>query len=454
MSDILGLIIDNKLIAILITMFGTFYWLINRIRTELNDKKKEFMDKVLVTDTSVQSFKSEIEDKLNQSPNLYKRELTRTLEFLDRHLETLQFFSAKAFNQHIIFSFIYSFLFFYLVWLFGANGHIGIYEFMPNENRISITFLLVFQIFIINFLLTHITKIHNILIKKLPYFSNLSITWQVYFIVFCGGVILLGGVLFVSEGLKLVGVFIITSVGIMLLRIPLEIVKTTLVLLGGFLIIVEVIVITLGNDINSNTISYPLFLLILPFVNAIFDYLSMLASRYFAQKILYKHTKKTEIFWDIFFDLLVATFLFITLAFSLYFIINFTNIYFIKEEALFIPIEHYKNLLLSWNLLHPDVLWITLMFVSTLIPTFIHLYLFVYSLMAFIVVKPHLHQVVEDLEKLDLENHHKKELLAYDLADYRLTGWLRVHNFLLSALAIGFFVVLGVLISKVGFFSF
>ena len=94
------------------------------------------------------------------------------------------------------------------------------------------------------------------------------------------------------------------------------------------------------------------------------------------------------------------------------------------------------------------------MFVSTLIPTFIHIYLFVYSLMAFILVKPHLHQIVDDLEKLDLENHHKKELVSYDLADYRLSGRLQIHNLLVSALLIAFVVILGVIISQMDFFSF
>ena len=72
------------------------------------------------------------------------------------------------------------------------------------------------------------------------------------------------------------------------------------------------------------------------------------------------------------------------------------------------------------------------MFVSTLIPTFIHLYLFLYSLMA-------------------LESHHQKELVAYDLADYRLTNCLRIHIGAMVVLSIGFVVLLGVLVSKIKF---
>jgi len=182
MSDILGLIIDNKLLTILISIFGIFYGLITRMRTELNEKKKEFMEKVLVSQTSVNSFQNEIKEQLNHTPNLYKEELKRVLGFLDKHLEKLKLFSLKAFDKHFTFSLIYSFLFFYLVWLFGGSGQIGVHEFMPNANRLTTTLYLIFEIVVIYFLLTRTKEIQNFLVKKLPYFSHLSDNWQEFLV--------------------------------------------------------------------------------------------------------------------------------------------------------------------------------------------------------------------------------------------------------------------------------
>jgi len=458
MSDILGLIIDNKLLTILISIFGIFYGLITRMRTELNEKKKEFMEKVLVSQTSVNSFQNEIKEQLNHTPNLYKEELQRVLGFLDKHLEKLKFFSLKAFDKHLAFSIIYSFLFFYLSWLTGSNGAIGIYQIFLNENRLLLSMYIITLSIFLYIISIYIDKIKHFTTEKLYYFSQLNnITQQIILLSLIVGTILLISIFWIGieqiplflpiisifsliQGLRNKDVSLIRDIRIITLNTGLT-----------FMIFLPKIGIT--DKYNNILILGILFFLILPLLNAIFDYLSMQTSRYFAQKILYKHTKKFDIFLDIFWDLSVATLLFITLAFSLYYIIDFTNIYLIKDEALFIPIEHYKQLILAGNLLHPDILWITLMFVSTLIPTLIHLYLFIYALMAFVVVKPHLHQIVKELEELDLDNHHKKELVAYELADYRLTGWIRIHNFFLSALAIGFFVILGVLLSKLGFLN-
>ncbi|CAA6815745.1 MAG: Unknown protein [uncultured Sulfurovum sp.] len=442
MTDFINLLVNNKLIALLITLFGTFYWLINRIRTELNEKKKEFMKDILVSEKSLLSVSNELQSKLNHSPNLYKEILTSVLTFLEKHLEPLKLFSSKAFDKHLTFSIIYSFLFFYLVWLFGGTGAIGKHELMPNENRLLITLFFIFEILVLYFLLTQITQIIIFLSKKLPFFSHLSNTWQVLIVVgvVVGLVVVVVGV--IGGGLVVLGVVggglgVLGGGG-----------------LGGVVIGGVGVVGVLLNSINSTTILYLLFFLILPFINTIFDYLSMIVSRYFAQKILYEHTKKLHIFLDILADLIVAAILLVTLAFTLYYVVDATNVYLIKDPQLFIPIEHYKELLLSRNLFHPDVLWITLMFFSTLIPTLIHLFLFVYSLMAFILVKPHLHQIVSELKKLDLDNHHKKELIAYDLADYRLTGWLRWHNVMASFLAITFVVILGILLSQIDFTNF
>ena len=436
-ENMLALFVDNQLIAFLITMVGTIYWLVGKIRTELNDKKKEFMEKILITDKSVQSFKYEIKEKLTQNPSLYRTELKRVLNFLDKHLGGLKLFSFQAFDKHLIFSFLYSFSFFYLVCFFNDNVTIGIHQIILNENKLKISLYLIFEISIIYLSIISIPYIRK---RNIPFFSKLN-----YLIVYT--IILISIIILV--GVKIVGLKL--SLAILGMIIAVSISKKGALFLKEIVLIFGILgLIEIELHEYDRSIFYILFLLILPLINTIFDYLSMIASRYYAQKILNTH-KKLTIFIDILLDTFIASLLLITLAFTLYHVIDFTNIYLIKDEALFIPIEHYKQLMFSRNILHPDVLWITLMFVSTLIPTFIHLYLFVYSLMGFVIAKPHLHQLVKDLEELDLDNHHKKEQVAYALADYRLTGWLRIHNFFVSALAIGCCVLLGVIIAKIDF---
>ena len=451
-EDLLTLLTDNKQITILISLIGTLYWLWQKVRKELNEKKRELMSDILTTQTSVDSFKAEIEQKLTHSPNLYKEELTKVLGFLEKYLEPLKLLSSKAFEKHFIFSLIYSFLFFYLVWLFGGDGKVGEHQFIPNENRLGISLYLIFEIVTLYFLFAYAGKL-----QKSPWFSRLNNIWaELLVVVTVVGVVVVGvgGVAVAVVGREVavggIGVLLVGVVGAVIVAGAGAGVGVGV---GVAAVVGAVAVGAVGavaGGVDSTNILYLLFFFILPFINAIFDYLSMIASRFFAQKILQTH-KKLTIFWDILWDLLIASLLFVGLAFTLFYLLDFSNHAFIKDEALFIPIEHYKSLLLSGNIFHPDVLWITLMFVSTLIPTFIHLYLFLYSLMAFVMVQPHLHQVVDALEKLDLENQHQKELVAYDLADYRLTNYLRIHIGLMVMLSLVFVVVLGVVISKMDF---
>ncbi|MDQ7085607.1 MAG: hypothetical protein Q9M36_12155 [Sulfurovum sp.] len=148
-----------------------------------------------------------------------------------------------------------------------------------------------------------------------------------------------------------------------------------------------------------------------------------------------------HIFLDIIVDILIAMLLFVSLSLALYGAINLSNIYLIQEEALFIPIEDYKALLFNGEYFHAEVLWITLMFLSTLLPTLLHFVLFVYALVQFILVKPHLHELVKELETLELDNHHKKDVVASALAKYRLSTWLHFHLWGATLLGIAIFIL-------------
>jgi phosphatidylglycerophosphatase A len=183
------------------------------------------------------------------------------------------------------------------------------------------------------------------------------------------------------------------------------------------------------GKLNSYNILLILFFIILPLVNSIFDYLSMYFSRYFASKIL-ETDKKLVILLDLIYDFLIAIVLLFILSFTLFFITDITNTFIIKDEARFIPIETYKTQILN-NPFDKDILWITLMFISTLIPTFLHFLLATYAIMASFAIKPHLHTLSDELKTL-LPNDPdclKKEEIAKSLVHYRISGVIKWHIF-------------------------
>ena len=78
-----------------------------------------------------------------------------------------------------------------------------------------------------------------------------------------------------------------------------------------------------------------------------------------------------------------------------------------------------------------DILWITLMFISTLIPTFLHFLLAIYAIMARFRIKPHLHVLSDELKNLlpNDPDYLKKEKTAMSLANYRLSRVIKWHIF-------------------------
>ena len=175
----------------------------------------------------------------------------------------------------------------------------------------------------------------------------------------------------------------------------------------------------------------------------------MYFSRLFAEKIL-KTNSKWKVFVDIVIDLAIALALLFALALTLFYTLEYANS-FISDEKLLIPIEAYKTQLLS-NPFDKEVLWITLMFFSTLIPTFAHILLGLYSLLALRVIKPHLSKLVDKLNSLtdNDPNNFKKHLMAKELAVYELTGMLKVY--MLIGVAILLFLIGSVLalLMKIG----
>jgi len=422
-------------------MFVTFLWFIGN---ELKDKQQFIVENLLTTIESTSSYADHIQKDIKPDTFLYKTYLQKTLNFLDKYLEEIKRISFSTWNKHFTYSFIYSFFFFYISWLLGASGDIGNLTLIEDENRLIISFFIFFEIITSFLLFTRLQEIQTFLRKKIPYFSRLN-NWQILIIVAIGiiGIVLIGKV--ITMGLK-VGVvaeviLMITVVGVILSKEEIGIMK---------IVIIGTIIVFILNRINSTTILYLLFFLILPFINSIFDYISMYYSRLFAQKIL-KTDSKLKVFFDIIIDSIIAIVLLFGLAFTLFYTLEYANSL-ITDEKLLIPIEAYKMQLLN-NPFDKEVLWITLMFFSTLIPTLAHLVLGLYSLIALRVIKPHLEKVVNELNSLkdNDPNSFKKYLIAKELAVYELSRMLNIYMIIGLGIIIGFSGSLLALLIKMGF---
>jgi hypothetical protein len=430
-------------------MFVTFLWF---IKNELKEKQQFIVDNLLTTIESTSSYADHIQKNIKPDTFLYKTYLQKTLNFLNKYLGELKVFSFSTWEKHFTYSLLYSFFFFYIIWLFGGSGNIGNLIFLANENRISTSLYFIFVIITLYLLFTREEQIQNFLTKKIPYFFKLSNNWKKIIILVAG--IIIGGIVgIIGLIIGLIGVIGVV-VGVIIIGVGAGILGGEIII-GGTLGIVLLGVILVGtllifNGINSANILYLLFFLMLPFINSIFDYISMYYSRLFAQKIL-KTDSKWEVFVDIIIDLAIALVLLFGLAFTFFYTLEYTNS-FITDEKLLIPIEAYTRQLLS-NPFDKEVLWIMLMFFSTLIPTLAHLVLGLYSLLALRVIKPHLGKVVDKLNSLkdNDPNSFKKYLIAKELAVYALSRMLNVYMIIGLSIIIGFGGSLLALLIKMGF---
>jgi len=399
------------------TFFGTlvaFGIFIHFIKQQIQEESRYIASNILNNEASINSYASDLEKKVKPDTYFYKEYLHSTLDFVEKHLGKLKLFSYKTWEKHVTYSLIYSVFFFYLIWLFGGSRTIGTLNFFPNENRLIVSLFLIFEIITLYFTFYKTEQVINFLSRYVPLFSQLSNTWKEILVVGVGVVVVVGVVVGV------VGVVVGGGVG------------------GG------------GVVVNPTTILYLLFFLILPFINSIFDYLSMYFSRFFAYKILDTH-KKWKVFLDVILDTLIAIALLIALATTLFYVLEYTN-GFIDDEKLKIPIEFYKTELLT-NPFSKDVLWITLMFASTLIPTLAHLLMGLYSLIALYVVKPHLQKLADALIELNKndENSYKKHLIAKELVLHEQSLMLKIYMFIGIGILFGFLLSAVALLIKIGF---
>ena len=423
-------------------MFVTFLWF---IKNELKEKQQFIVDNLLTTIESTSSYADSIQKNIKPDTFLYKTYLQKTLNFLNKYLGDLKVFSFSTGEKHFTYSLIYSFFFFYITWIFGSSGNIGNLNYLSDENQSSYSLYLIFMSISTYYLLIiQRQKIQTFLITFVPNLSKLNKNKQdiILYSILVLIILDIGGLI----GLGLIAIYVIVLVKIQLIK---ELNYEIKLIIFGILLIKVLLNILLYAQLNENILSL-LFFFILPFINSIFDYISMYFSRLFAQKIL-KTNSKWEVFIDIIIDTVIAITLLFGLAFTLFYTLEYANSL-ITDEKLLIPIEAYKTQLLS-NPFNKEVLWITLMFFSTLIPTLAHLVLGLYSLIALRVIKPHLEKVVNELNSLkdNDPNSFKKYLIAKELAVYELSRMLNIYMIIGLGIIIGFSGSLLALLIKMGF---
>lgn len=134
-----------------------------------------------------------------------------------------------------------------------------------------------------------------------------------------------------------------------------------------------------GNFLNSANTSILIFLLLIPLLNAILDFISLTLSRYFSRKILNENL--FLILFHLILDFLFAVISLILLLVALYYSIELFNAMIGKE--LQIPIYSMLDSTLK-NPFSLENAWITFMLLSTLIPTLLHILLALISILLYV----------------------------------------------------------------------
>jgi len=402
-----------EIIAYIVGIFIALIGLYNYAKKELKEEEKKILEIHFSSKETVDGYLKDIRKKLPlKNPSLYKIYLKQILDVLDKFFGKLKIVNYRSFKHIFLLSYIYSSLFFILGWFLGGSSTIGntqiLFDHINPIHRISMLLSFILTAISIYFIIKykHLEKIHQKTFGKI-FILLIKITGGQQQERLDHTVMFIGMTFYMVYFWMLVGLFgiplgrdgggdffiiiiILLSIYAFILYIPIIILillrsiiyfwsEKSLLILEIFLMLLLIIILLslLYLFGYQGTIIAFIFLIILPFINTFFDYISVYFSRLFAKKI-YETDSSIKIFVDIIFDLLIALMLLYGLAWSFLYILDFVNMYLIKNQELMIPLEVYKNSLVN-NPFSQDVLWITLMFLSTLIPTFLHFCLFLYA---------------------------------------------------------------------------
>jgi len=356
----------------------------------------------------------------------YRENLASSLDFLDNRVGSN--FSFKAFDFSLYLALIYSFMSFFILWLFGASGTIGSIEILPSNSSLAdkaISTLIFIFTFLFFYSLGNIRdNTKKILIEKLNISNKIvleviNLVLIVLIILLVVGVVI--GLLIVGEKVGLVGLIIglglkigvglrvkvakiigliigivigLTGVGVivvvvgklsgnllLLLSFVVVVLLLILVIRGGVIAVVGVlggvgvlIVISMVG-VNMNTIIYFLFFLLLPAINSLFDWLSLSITRYLGYLATESYSRVKLLLLALLDAFLAGVFL-IAILKTFETVINYFDIYiyftYSETRSFFDISQKIKDFFI--NPFDIDSLWIGAMILTTLIPTLLHLF--------------------------------------------------------------------------------
>ena len=336
----------------------------------------------------------------------YRYWLKNILDKIDNYLGKPKFSTSFIFKNimfHYGFAIFYVFVVFIIVWLLGGSGKLGALKILPAKDsfldRGVVVFGLIagFFIFYFVFKLSDKLDIYNEKLNNL--FERIfNIDGRIIHRV-VSSIIAFVVAYFISKNIilsifSLILFFILYQiVVVLLLGVVVGGVGAAAIVVGGG---VGIFSLLNGNNfLNANNASLLIFLILIPFLNAILDFVSLTISRYFSRKIANGESLFLILF-HLLLDLVLAIVFFVGLAYILYYGVELFNI--LVDKKLQIPIGK----MLVDAIKEPFALknaWITFMLFSTLIPTLLHILLALVSFLLQITnLSPFYAKLIEESE--------------------------------------------------------
>lgn len=145
------------------------------------------------------------------------------------------------------------------------------------------------------------------------------------------------------------------------------------IIISGFLINIQSITNPQITSIDSGILTWVLFVLIFPVFNGLFDWLSWVSARYFANRIIQRKFNSMTLTTHIALNFWIAIALLSSLIFTLLLSTKMVNL--ISNHSLGDPIQFDLDSVITEVSKHPlgiSNIWITLMVLTTTLPTMLH----------------------------------------------------------------------------------
>jgi hypothetical protein len=422
----LPLIIDNvksqldleSIIAGAFTIIMAIIYLFNHQSKRIEQEAIRIEEKHMPFQNTINTYLEEIKSKSLSSPSLYKIYLHQLIIMTDHFFGKFTFFNIKTFFLVLKITFLYSFSFFLIGWLLGSSGKLGEIPLLPddNEKRFFI------GLFFISIVLWVSRYVFDFIYSMIYFFIKKDIKSALKYLILSILVIFItsaSSFLIFDKSEFGFGAIIVTMAVSFAIAIRFNVIVAFVLLL----IVSWSLMALMSKDFEIVTlllfVQYKFFGFILPLLNAFFDYLSIYFTRYFAKKIYYLETKR-EILFDLTIDALIAMSLAYFQYLALFKIMSLYNLFFIDMQELMLPIQIYKEMFLN-NPFDKDILWITLMIVSTFIPTFIHILLVISAIVTKQINITKMNSLIANLENINPNDEVRKvEKISKDLAYYNL----------------------------------